>query len=155
MKLRLLLATLILSLVAAACGGAGEVASDIAEETVDVVEQAVEDTIEENTGDESADEEEADEEESTESEEAMEDEEGAEATEINGMEIYEANCSRCHASDGSGGRGPNLQGIAEEQPDQTAGIQQTIDGGRGMPAFGERLSAEEIQATIDYIWDTF
>ncbi len=77
------------------------------------------------------------------------------AAPIDGQAIYESNCTRCHASDGSGGRGPSLQGIAAEQPDQSAGIAQTTGGGGGMPAFGERLTAEEIQATIDYIWDTF
>lgn len=162
MKIRLLLSILAFSLIAAACGGASEVAGDLAEDVADVVEEAVDETVEENSdilnGDDE-EEEEVDEEEvaETTTTEAPEEEaaEGAVATEIDGQALYEANCTRCHGAEGQGGRGPSLQGIAAEQPDQTAGIDQTINGGGGMPAFGERLTGEEIQATIDYIWDTF
>ena len=70
-------------------------------------------------------------------------------------QVYESNCARCHADDGSGGRGANLQGIAERQPDQTFGVEVVTNGRRGMPAFGDDLSAEEIEAAVSYIWDTF
>ena len=88
-------------------------------------------------------------------EEPAEEVEGAVATEIDGQALYESNCTRCHGAEGQGGRGPSLQGIAVEQPDQTDGINQVINGGGGMPAFGESLTIEEIEATIDYIWETF
>ena len=73
----------------------------------------------------------------------------------NGMRIYEDSCQRCHRADGSGGRGPSLIGIAAEQPDPQVQIDQVNEGGRGMPAFATRLSAEEIDAVVAYIRDTF
>lgn len=77
------------------------------------------------------------------------------AAAVDGMAIYEANCQRCHRADGSGGRGPSLLGIAAEQPDPQEQIDQVISGGRGMPAFGERLTPAEIEAVVDYIRTTF
>ena len=169
MKIRFLIPLLLFALIAAACGGAETLVEDVS----DIMEDAVEETVEENSdivGDDDA-EEPADEAEGE--EEAMEDEEevveedppaeeepaeeveGAVATEIDGQALYESNCTRCHGAEGQGGRGPSLQGIAVEQPDQTDGINQVINGGGGMPAFGESLTIEEIEATIDYIWETF
>jgi len=83
-------------------------------------------------------------------------EEGTEsAADLNGQELYEARCASCHGADGVGTRGPDLVGIAETQPDTQVAIDQVINGGNGMPAFGARLSAEEIEATVDYIYATF
>lgn len=74
---------------------------------------------------------------------------------IEGREIYEANCARCHSADGSGGRGPSFQGIAVDEPDTSLAIEQTTSGGGGMPAFGARLDEAEIIAVVDYIYATF
>lgn len=74
---------------------------------------------------------------------------------VDGMAVYEANCSRCHGSDGSGGRGPSLVGIAEEQPDPQDAIIQTINGGSGMPSFSDKLSEAEIVAAVDYLREAF
>jgi cytochrome c5 len=76
-------------------------------------------------------------------------------TALSGQEVFESNCARCHSVDGSGGRGPSLQGHAIEQPDQAAAIAQATNGGNGMPSFGARLAAAEIQAAVDYIFTTF
>lgn len=76
-------------------------------------------------------------------------------TALSGQEIFESNCARCHSTDGSGGRGPSLQGLAIEQPDQAAAIAQATNGGNRMPSFGARLEADEIQAAVDYIYTTF
>ncbi len=73
----------------------------------------------------------------------------------NGMRIYEDSCQRCHRPDGSGGRGPSLIGIAAEQTDPQTQVDQILAGGRGMPSFAERLSADEIDAVVAYIRDTF
>ena len=81
--------------------------------------------------------------------------ESTEAGPADGMAVYEANCSRCHGSDGSGGRGPSLQGIADEQPDPQDAITQTINGGNGMPSFGDKLSEAEIVAAVDYLREAF
>lgn len=74
---------------------------------------------------------------------------------VDGQEVYESNCARCHGADGSGGRGPSLQGLAIEEPDPADAIEQTIEGGGGMPAFGARLDADEINAAVAYIYATF
>ena len=75
--------------------------------------------------------------------------------EIDGMAIFESNCVRCHRSDGSGGRGPSLIGKADETDDLAEEIEQITNGGGGMPAWGTRLSAEEILAVIEYYRTTF
>ena len=124
------------ALIAAACGGSGETATD---EAPDTTEAPVEETTTVPA---------------TEAPEPVEDGNGA-STPVDGQAIYEANCARCHADDGSGGRGPSLQGIATEQPDTAGGIEQVINGGGGMPAFGSQLNPEEIEAVIDYVWATF
>lgn len=174
MKIRFLIPLLLFALIAAACGGAETLVEDVS----DIMEDAVEETVEENSdivgdddAEEPADEAEGEEEAMEDEEEVVEEEvveedppaeeepaeevEGAVATEIDGQALYESNCTRCHGAEGQGGRGPSLQGIAVEQPDQTDGINQVINGGGGMPAFGESLTIEEIEATIDYIWETF
>jgi mono/diheme cytochrome c family protein/uncharacterized membrane protein len=74
---------------------------------------------------------------------------------IDGMAIYESNCARCHGADGSGGRGPSLQGLATEEPDRQFAIDQIVEGGGGMPAFGNRLTLEQINAVVDYIYAAF
>ncbi len=118
------------ALTAAACGGTTEDAADVVEE-VTTTEAPVEETTTEAPV------------------------ETEPAGPVDGQTVYEENCSRCHSDDGSGGRGSNLQGIATEHPDTAFGIEQTQLGGSGMPAFGNTLSAEEIEAAIDYIWTTF
>lgn len=119
------------ALIAAACGGATEDAAEVVEETT-----TTEAPVEETTTTEAP-------------------EETAPAGPVDGQTVYEANCARCHGDDGSGGRGSSLIGIATEQPDTAAGIEQVQLGGSGMPAFGNTLTAEEIEAAVDYIWATF
>jgi mono/diheme cytochrome c family protein len=92
--------------------------------------------------------------ESTETTETTATTEGVEPA-VNGQEVFESNCARCHSADGSGGRGPSLQGLAIEQPDQAGAIAQVTNGGRRMPSFGDKLETDEIQAAVDYIYTTF
>ena len=58
-------------------------------------------------------------------------------------------------ADGSGGRGPSLQGLADNQPDRQATVDQVVNGEQGMPAFGARLSEPEIDAVVDYVRTAF
>jgi mono/diheme cytochrome c family protein len=67
--------------------------------------------------------------------------------EIDGMALYEDNCAVCHQSSGAGASGPNIQG-----EDNVGNIIDVItNGGGGMPAFGDDLTAEEIAAVADYV----
>jgi mono/diheme cytochrome c family protein len=63
----------------------------------------------------------------------------------------EAGCGGCHTfgpANSSGTVGPRLDGI-DLSKDEIA--QQVRNGGGGMPAFGDRLSAAEIEAVADYV----
>lgn len=69
----------------------------------------------------------------------------------NGQQIFSENCSSCHtlaAADANGQVGPNLDDI---QPDKGTVARQVINGGGGMPAFGDRLSEEEIDAVATFV----
>ena len=72
-----------------------------------------------------------------------------------GERRYVDSCVRCHAADGTGGRGPSLLGIAANEPDRQPHIDIIIEGGRGMPAFREALSDSEIEAVVSYIRTEF
>jgi cytochrome c oxidase cbb3-type subunit III len=68
-----------------------------------------------------------------------------------GRELFVANCSRCHALDGSGGEGPNIQDAPVKLGDE--GLARTIKNGvagTGMPAF-TGLSDAEVAAILSYI----
>jgi mono/diheme cytochrome c family protein len=62
-----------------------------------------------------------------------------------------AGCGGCHtleAAGSSGQTGPNLDDL---QPSQEQAAEQVRNGGGGMPAFGDRLSDEEIDAVAQYV----
>lgn len=69
-----------------------------------------------------------------------------------GQAIYEMSCAGCHGDDGTGvtGRGRPLIGIAS-QGDRATHVASVTDGKGGMPAFGERLSSDEIDQAISYV----
>jgi cytochrome c6 len=70
-----------------------------------------------------------------------------------GQRVFVASCSSCHGKSGEGGRGPRLNDgrVAEDFPDLADQIA-LITGGKGsMPAFGSKLSAEEITAVAQYV----
>lgn len=71
---------------------------------------------------------------------------------IDGAALYGQRCAGCHGGDGSGGIGPRLSGgrVLAQFPDPAAQIAVVTDGRGGMPAFGSRLSGEEIAAVVDY-----
>ena len=67
-----------------------------------------------------------------------------------GKEVFGDNCAACHGSDGGGGTGPRLQGQqAYTNPDVV--VRQVREGGGGMPAFGDQLSAQELSDVSAYV----
>ena len=68
-----------------------------------------------------------------------------------GPALFAANCAGCHGADGSGGRGPSLQGVT----DIDRVVTQVTNGGSSMPAFGSELSEGEIQAIATYVTSGF
>ncbi len=64
-------------------------------------------------------------------------------------ETYALNCAPCHGAFGEGGAGPNLQA----HTDAAAVEAQVKNGGGAMPAFGDKLSAEDITALGKFVVD--
>lgn len=67
-----------------------------------------------------------------------------------GESVYQAECAGCHGAELQGGVGPALEDSTRGMSDDT--VRQRIVNGLGaMPAFGERLSEEEITGVIDFL----
>ena len=67
--------------------------------------------------------------------------------------LYSDNCGNCHtlAAAGSTGKvGPNLDQL---KPGPDLVKSQVVNGGGGMPAFGGKLTDEQIQQISDYVAD--
>ena len=78
---------------------------------------------------------------------------GAEAAAIlDGAALYADNCSSCHGDDGTGGFAPELGGgaVVEAFPDEAEQAEVVASGRGGMPAFGDRLTADEIAAVVEF-----
>jgi outer membrane protein assembly factor BamB/cytochrome c5 len=76
---------------------------------------------------------------------------GGGASQAAGRQVFSDNCAACHtlAAAGAGGSvGPDLD---ELRPDAATVREQVTNGGGGMPAFGGRLSQEQIDAVADYV----
>ncbi|MET0884258.1 MAG: cytochrome c [Acidimicrobiales bacterium] len=71
---------------------------------------------------------------------------------VAGDAVFASNCAGCHGADGRGGVGPALAdgAVVEAFPDAADQVVVITEGRNGMPAFGERLTAAEIQAVTDY-----
>jgi len=69
-----------------------------------------------------------------------------------GAQVFNANgCLHCHAMGNTGGtRGPNLSGIGRTAKPE-AMRKQIVEGGKGMPAFGEVLQPNELDDLIAYL----
>lgn len=74
---------------------------------------------------------------------------------VSGEAVFASNCASCHGSDGTGGVGPALANgaVVEAFPDAADQVVVITEGRNGMPAFGDRLTAEQIQAVTDYTRD--
>lgn len=66
---------------------------------------------------------------------------------VDAAALFADNCAGCHGEDGSGGFGPDLR-----EEDNVEGVAERIrQGGDKMPAFGDKLSDDEIQALAEYV----
>lgn len=73
-----------------------------------------------------------------------------------GEAVFSASCAGCHGADGAGtNAGRPLIGIVDQEPDRLVHIASVTDGKGGMPAFGDSLSDEEIDAAVAYVRLTF
>jgi mono/diheme cytochrome c family protein len=69
-----------------------------------------------------------------------------------GRAVYGANCVNCHGRDGGGGQGTRLNGghVLEAYPEPADQLEVVAGGRRAMPAFGEKLTADELEAVVRY-----
>lgn len=69
-----------------------------------------------------------------------------------GRDLYVRNCAGCHGLSGGGATGPQLsEGAADAKyPDIEDQVDVVINGRDRMPAFGGRLSQEEVEAVVRY-----
>ncbi len=67
-----------------------------------------------------------------------------------GYQLYVQNCAGCHGQAGEGGSGPALVGN-EALTDDSAVVEQILNGGGGMPAWQNRLSDEEVAAVATHV----
>jgi alcohol dehydrogenase (cytochrome c) len=71
-------------------------------------------------------------------------------TAVDGSEVFKASCASCHGLDARGGEhGPNLTQLGAEE--DLAAIVKAGVSAKGMPAFGETLKAEQIEAVVQYV----
>ena len=71
--------------------------------------------------------------------------------EVDGQNIYESNCARCHGPNGEGGVGMPLgDGAVEDSLTLEGQIEVITEGRNSMPAWGDQLSDEEIEAVATY-----
>jgi cytochrome c oxidase cbb3-type subunit 3 len=71
---------------------------------------------------------------------------------IDGQALFAKHCSGCHGANGKGAFGPDLSGDYQYGKTEIA-AQESISSGRpgNMPAFGQKLSPEEIKALTGFI----
>ena len=71
---------------------------------------------------------------------------------VDGAAVFAGNCARCHGSGGDGGVGPQLSdgAVVEAYPDPADQVTVVTSGRNGMPAFGDRLSPEEIESVVAF-----
>ena len=67
-----------------------------------------------------------------------------------GVDVYAQSCAACHGDDGDGGSGPRLAG-EEAYTSADVVVDQIRNGGGGMPAFGDRLSDQELADVSAYV----
>ncbi len=69
-----------------------------------------------------------------------------------GRSVYGARCANCHGAEGDGGTGPKVSNgeATVSYPVVQDQIEVVTNGSRGMPAFGVRLSEDEIVAVVRY-----
>jgi mono/diheme cytochrome c family protein len=74
------------------------------------------------------------------------------AQRTHGAELFNANgCVHCHTIGSVGGnKGPNLSGVGRTAA-PAAMRKQIVEGGKGMPAFGEVLEPKDIEDVIAYL----
>lgn len=71
---------------------------------------------------------------------------------VDGAQTYKLNCAGCHGGNGGGGIGPQLRdgAVISAFKDAASQLEFVKRGAPGMPAFGDRLSAAELEAVVEF-----
>lgn len=71
---------------------------------------------------------------------------------IDAAALFADNCAGCHGADGKGGFGSDLSRSSYDFGKDAASVKTSIANGRGgkMPAFGDTLSSDEVDALVDF-----
>jgi outer membrane protein assembly factor BamB len=78
----------------------------------------------------------------------------ASAPTAEGQQIYASMCATCHRADGSGGQGPALgDGVVAAKLTEAETLAVVSNGRNAMPAFEDRLTADELDAVVAYVRD--
>lgn len=113
----------VLLVLVAACGGGDDEGGETPAATETADQTTEEETGEETTGD-------------------------AEA----GADVFaSAGCGDCHTLEAAGSSGTSAPNLDEVQPDFETVVEQVRNGGGGMPAFGDRLSEQEIRNVAAFV----
>jgi len=67
-----------------------------------------------------------------------------------GVGIYKASCATCHGTNGLGFVGPSLAGTVAKYPEVADEIAVVTNGRNQMPAWGGRLTTEQIATVVEY-----
>jgi cytochrome c551 len=71
-----------------------------------------------------------------------------------GQPVFDDICAACHGPEGQGGIGARLVGVGGRL--SASEIHEIVTDGRGrMPAWGNRLDADEVDAVVAYVLATF
>lgn len=70
-----------------------------------------------------------------------------------GADLFAQSCAMCHGAEGKGGIGPDLTSANYIYGNSTAAVKESITNGRpkGMPAFGNQLSQEQIDNLVAHV----
>ncbi len=73
-----------------------------------------------------------------------------------GAELYRVNCAVCHGAKGEGDKKgiPLISGHALNHTEAQYNAQIRFGKGTKMPAFKDKMTAEEIAATVNYVMNT-
>lgn len=71
---------------------------------------------------------------------------------VEGRDIYVRQCSSCHGLTGAGGRGSKLneERVIQRYPSADAQLELIRDGRNQMPAFGDKLDDDQLDAVVRY-----
>jgi mono/diheme cytochrome c family protein len=68
-----------------------------------------------------------------------------------GKQVFTSNCGGCHTLADAGTSGQSAPNLDELRADKASIQRQVTNGGGGMPAFKDRLSAEQIDQVATYV----